>query len=296
MFHGSMVAIITPMQNDNSIDFANLEKLIEWHIENHTDAVVVLGTTGESATITPSERRKIISQVISQVNERIPVIVGTGSNSTIDTIDLTKDAMTLGADACLLVTPYYNKPTQHGLYLHYKTVADKVPLPLILYNVPSRTGCDLQPETIFKLAEITNIIGVKEATGDIGRIRQILEHCGERLDLYSGDDATALEFLRAGGKGVISVTANIAPQAMHDMCEAALEGDFKRAEEINNKLMQLHKNLFIESNPIPVKWALHEMGKVQTGIRLPLTMLSEGNRTRVNEALQFAGISTGALT
>lgn len=292
MFHGSMVALITPMKDDNSIDFNNLESLIEWHIENLTDAIVVLGTTGESATITQAERRNIIQRVVDQVSERVPVIVGSGSNSTTETIALTKDAMEIGADACLLVTPYYNKPTQQGLYLHYKTVANSVPLPQILYNVPSRTGCDLLPETIARLAETTNIIGVKEATGDISRVKTILEHCGDRLDLYSGDDATSLEFIKAGGKGVISVTANIAPREMHEMCKAALEANFKKAEEINNKLLSLHKDLFVESNPIPVKWALHEMGKVEAGIRLPLTLLSEKNRPTVNQALEFAGINT----
>lgn len=291
MFHGSMVAIITPMKDDNSIDFISLENLIEWHIKNLTDAFVILGTTGESATIIPSERRKIIQTAIDKVAGRVPVIVGTGTNSTSESMMLTKEAMEIGADACLLVTPYYNKPTQEGLYLHFKTIADSVPLPQILYNVPSRTGCDMLPETIVRLAGVSNIIGVKEATGDITRVQTILNACGDRLDLYSGDDASALEFLKAGGKGVVSVTANVAPKLMHDMCAAVFTGDLQMADRINDALMLLHKDLFIESNPIPVKWALHEMGMIQRGIRLPLTFLSERYQSMVSAAIAHAGVN-----
>jgi 4-hydroxy-tetrahydrodipicolinate synthase len=290
MFHGSMVALITPMFSDGTIDFNSLAELIEWHIANQTDALVIFGTTGESATVNFAERQDVLKRSIKQVAQRVPVIVGTGTNSTQSTIDLTRNAMELGADACLVVTPYYNKPPQEGLYQHFLAVAKAVPLPIILYNVPGRTGCDLLPETICRLNNVGNIIGVKEATGNIQRVKDILACSENKIDLYSGDDATSLEFILAGGRGVISVTANIAPKLMHDMCQAALHKDVALATELQNKLMPLHDRLFIEPNPIPVKWALHNMGKIADGIRLPLTGLASSYQQPVREAMQEAGL------
>lgn len=290
MFHGSMVALITPMREDKTIDFTSLEKLVEWHLASKTDALVILGTTGESATVNLDERTQILQRVVKQVSGRIPVIAGTGSNSTSETIKLTQDAMEIGVDACLLVTPYYNKPTQEGLYQHYNAVANAVAIPQILYNVPSRTGCDLLPETVNRLTNVTNIIGLKDATGDIARAKLILDACDNKIDLYSGDDATSLDFMLAGGKGVISVTANVAPREMHDMCAAVLTQNFETARSLHQKLMPLHTQLFIESNPIPVKWALHEMGRSPAGIRLPLTSLSKSYHDVVRQAMKQVGV------
>jgi 4-hydroxy-tetrahydrodipicolinate synthase len=290
MFHGSMVALVTPMREDGTIDEACLAQLVEFHIENGTDALVVVGTTGESATLDEEEHCRIIRQVVGLAGGRIPVIAGTGANSTREAIDLTRCAMQGGADACLLVTPYYNKPTQEGLYLHFKAVAEAVPIPQILYNVPGRTACDMSNDTVDRLADISNIVGIKDATGDMVRGRELIERCGSRIDIYSGDDATTLELMRLGGKGGISVTANVAPREMHEMCTAALDGDFERAEAINQRLMPLHKKLFVEANPIPVKWALHEMGLIPAGIRLPLTVLSEQYHETVRQAMKQAGV------
>jgi len=290
MFHGSMVALVTPMQPDGALDEAGLLALVEWHIEQGTDAIIAMGTTGESATLDHKEHCHVIRLVVDKAAGRIPVIAGTGANSTSEAIDLTRCAMEAGADACLLVTPYYNKPTQEGLYLHHKAVAEAVPVPQILYNVPGRTACDMLPATIARLADIPNIVGVKEATGDIGRAREILAACGDKIDLYSGDDATALDCILAGAKGDISVTANIAPKAMHEMCKAALAGDETRAREINAPLEGLHENLFLEANPIPVKWALTEMGKIQSGIRLPMTVFSDEYHSALRQAMQTAGV------
>lgn len=290
MFQGSMVALVTPMRADGTVDEDSLRKLVEFHIENGTDAIVAVGTTGESATLDEKEHCATIRSVVEQAAGRIPVIAGTGANCTREAIELTLCAMEAGADACLLVTPYYNKPTQEGLYLHYKAVAEAVPIPQILYNVPGRTACDLLPETVERLSTISNIVGIKEATGKLDRAQEILDRCGERMDLYSGDDATAMEVILMGGKGDISVTANVAPKQMHAMCEAALAGDRARASAINEVLMPLHKNLFVESNPIPVKWALYEMGLIPAGIRLPLTFLSEKHHATVRQAMQQAGV------
>jgi 4-hydroxy-tetrahydrodipicolinate synthase len=290
MFRGSMVALVTPMTDDGAIDEAALEALVEFHLENGTDAIVAVGTTGESATLDEEEHCFVIRRVVSIVNGRIPVIAGTGSNSTREAIELTECARQAGADACLLVTPYYNKPTQEGLFLHHKAVAEAVDIPQILYNVPGRTAVDMQPATVARLASIPNIIGIKEATGDIRRAQDIMAACDADFDLYSGDDATAMDFILAGGHGVISVTANVAPKAMHDMCIAAIAGDEKTGRKINDTLMRLHQDLFVEANPIPVKWALFEMGKIGPGIRLPLTVLSEGNQQMVKEALVKAGV------
>ncbi len=290
MFHGSMVALVTPMGADGSVDEASLRGLVEFHIENGTDGIVAVGTTGESATLDEKEHCALIRQVVDQVNGRIPVIAGTGANCTREALDLTRCAMEAGADACLLVTPYYNKPTQEGLYLHFKKVAESVPIPQILYNVPSRTACDMLPDTVVRLSEISNIVGIKEATGDVSRVREILERCGDRLDVYSGDDATAMALMLAGGKGNISVTANVAPRAMHDLCAAAQRGDREQAESINRRLEPLHRQLFLESNPIPVKWAVHAMGLIPAGIRLPLTPLSPEYHEPLRDAMRIAGI------
>jgi 4-hydroxy-tetrahydrodipicolinate synthase len=285
-----MVALVTPMFEDGSLDEAALRALIDFHVENGTQAIVAVGTTGESATLDFEEHCEVVRITVDQVKGRLPVIAGTGSNSTREAIELTRRAEQDGADACLLVTPYYNKPTQEGLFLHYKAVADAVPIPQILYNVPGRTACDMQAETVERLSHIPNIVGIKEATADMGRARDILERCGDRLDLYSGDDATCLELMLLGGKGVISVTTNVVPKAMSDMCAAALAGEGGPAKEINERLMGLHTKLFVEANPIPVKWALQEMGLIKSGIRLPLTALSPTYHDTVREAMRQAGV------
>ncbi len=290
MFHGSMVALVTPMEDGGAIDWPALDDLIEFHIDQGTDAIVAVGTTGESATLDFDEHCQVIKATVDRVNGRIPVIAGTGANSTSEAIELTRCALEHGADAALLVTPYYNKPTQEGLYRHFRLIAESVPLPQILYNVPGRTACDMLPETVARLADVPNIIGIKEATGSLERMREILDRCGDRLDLYSGDDATGLEFLLAGGKGVISVTTNVAPAAMAEMCAAAAAGEAEKAREINDRLALLHERLFLESNPIPVKWAVQQLGLIQGGIRLPLTPLSEQFHAPLREAMAQAGV------
>lgn len=292
MFTGSMVALVTPMTADGSLDREALDRLVEFHIENETDAIVTVGTTGESATLDEKEHCATIRHVVEAARGRIPIIAGTGSNSTKEAINLTRCAKEAGADACLLVAPYYNKPTQEGLYLHYKSIAEAVPIAQILYNVPGRTVCDLLPETVQRLAEISNIVGIKEATGDMGRAKEILERCGDKIDLYSGDDATAMELILLGGKGDVSVTANVAPKQMHQMCTAARNGHLIEAQQINESLLALHKSLFLEANPIPVKWALLEMGLIGPGIRLPMTPLSEQYHQSVRLALEKANITT----
>jgi len=288
MFSGSMVALVTPMHTDGRVDQVSLEKLVEFHIENGTDAIVAMGTTGESATLNEKEHCQVIKQVVEFADNRIPIIAGTGANSTTEAIELTQCAMSAGADACLLVTPYYNKPTQEGLYQHYKKIADSVAIPQILYNVPGRTAVDMLPETVARLADVANIVGIKEATGDMERAQQILALCGDKLDLYSGDDATAMDWILAGARGDISVTANIAPKAMHEMCTAALAGDRNTASAINKRLLALHNKLFVESNPIPVKWALYDMGLIPEGIRLPLTVLDKQYHDIVRDAVKQA--------
>lgn len=290
MFQGSLVALVTPMNADNTVDKKALHDLVEWHINSKTDGLVVVGTTGEAATLSIDEQTDIITSVVKQVAGRIPVIAGTGTNSTQSTLLLTQNAKKSGANACLIVTPYYNKPTQQGLYAHYKTIADQVDIPIILYNVPGRTACDLLPETVAKLAKLPHIIGIKEATGKVERAQAILSQCGKDFAIYSGDDATGLDLILQGAKGVISVTANVAPQKMHDMCAAALTGNIVLAEKINRDLMPLHQKLFLESNPIPTKWALHEMGKIQVGIRLPLSPLDPKFHADLKKALHAAGI------
>lgn len=275
MFKGSMVAIATPMNEDGSLDFDSLEKLIEFHIMNKTDAIVSVGTTGESATLDFDEHSQVIQATIKFVNKRIPVIAGTGANSTSEAIELTKKSKELGADACLLVTPYYNKPSQDGLYYHFLKIADEVNIPQILYNVPSRTAVDMQPSTVFKLSGHANIVGIKEASGSPERSKELLDKCSQNMSIFSGDDKTSMKDLVLGFQGNISVTANVAPLQMHEMCRYAINGENEKAKKINNKLDALHDNLFLESNPVPVKWALHRMGLIKKGIRLPLTWMNK---------------------
>ena len=288
MIQGSIVALVTPMTEAGALDVASLHKLVEFHIEQGTDAIVAVGTTGESATLDEGEHCEVIRRVLEQVAGRIPVIAGTGANSTSEAINLTRRAKELGADACLLVTPYYNKPTQEGLFLHHQAIAEAVDIPQILYNVPGRTACDLLPATAARLSHIPNIVGIKEATGDLQRLHDILRLSRPGFVLYSGDDATACEFCLQGGKGVISVSANVAPKLMHQMCVAALAGDRATAATIDAKLQGLHRDLFIESNPIPVKWAVQQMGLIGRGIRLPLTWLSGACQGAVLEAMRQA--------
>lgn len=290
MFSGSMVALVTPMRADGSVDSDSLRKLVEFHIDSGTDAIVAVGTTGESATLDVEEHCDVIRQIVEQVNGRIPVIAGTGANSTTEAIELTEYARDLGVAAVLLVTPYYNRPTQQGLYLHFKTIAEAVDIPQILYNVPSRTACDLLPETVGRLSKIKNIIGIKEATGDVRRVQLIKDLVDDDFEIYTGEDGNTVDFILAGGRGVISVTANVAPKLMHEMCVAAIAGDADKARLINDKLAALHQYLFSESNPIPVKWALHEMGLIPEGIRLPMTVLSEQFHQPVRDALAAAGV------
>ncbi|MBD1552782.1 4-hydroxy-tetrahydrodipicolinate synthase [Pseudomonas typographi] len=290
MYTGSMVALVTPMDAQGRLDWGSLEKLVDFHLNNGTDAIVAVGTTGESATLDVSEHIDVIRRVVQQVNKRIPVIAGTGANSTREAVELTENAKKAGADACLLVTPYYNRPTQEGLFLHFKHIAEAVAIPQILYNVPGRTACDMQADTVARLAKVPNIIGVKEATGDMERAQQILDRTDGDFILLSGDDPTAVELILLGGKGNISVTANVAPREVADLCAAAIKGDATTARAINDKLMPLHKNLFIEANPIPVKWALHEMGLMPEGIRLPLTWLSDACHEPLRQALRQSGV------
>ncbi|HHX35486.1 MAG TPA: 4-hydroxy-tetrahydrodipicolinate synthase [Gammaproteobacteria bacterium] len=290
MISGSMVAIVTPMDAQGALDWQALTKLVDFHLQEGTSALVVVGTTGESATLNVEEHVEVIRRVVEQANGRIPVIAGTGANCTREAVALTRNAHKVGADACLLVTPYYNKPTQEGLYQHFKHIAEAVDIPQILYNVPGRTVCDMLADTVVRLAEIDNIVGIKEATGDIARAKDIIARVPSDFYVYSGDDATAYELMLAGGKGNISVTANIAPRAMQDLCQAAMAGDAETAKAMNDKLMPLHTNLFLEANPIPVKWALYEMGMIQQGIRLPLTWFSEKYHDTLRQAMRQSGI------
>jgi 4-hydroxy-tetrahydrodipicolinate synthase len=285
-----MVAIVTPMKMDGQIDKEALRQLVEYHINNQTSAIIAVGTTGESATLDHQEHIEVIRLVIEQAAGRIPVIAGTGSNSTTEAIELTQQAYQAGASACLIVTPYYNKPTQEGLYQHYRKLAETVPVPQILYNVPGRTACDMLPETVKRLAGIDNIIGIKEAVGDLARMDALVKFASDKFSIFSGDDATSLQLLLKGGKGVISVTANVAPKMMQTMCQAALAGDIATAETINQRLMGLHTGLFVEPNPVPVKWALHTLGLIDGGIRLPLLPLSAQHHETIKRALQQAQI------
>ena len=290
MIQGSQVALVTPMESDGSVDWDSLRGLIEFHLREGTDAIVSVGTTGESATLDEEEHCEVIRFTVETVAGRVPVIAGTGANSTKEAIHWTQKAKDVGADACLLVTPYYNKPTQEGLYLHHRAIAEAVDIPQILYNVPGRTGCDMLPDTVVRLSKIPNIIGLKEATGDLARAKEILERVDPGFLLYSGDDATSGAFCLMGGHGVISVTANVAPRKMHELCAAARRGDKAAVEAIDVTLQGLHRDLFVESNPIPVKWALAEMGLIHEGIRLPLTWLLPAYHDVVRAAMRQAGV------
>lgn len=290
MIQGSMVALVTPMNTDNSLDWSSLHKLVDWHLEQGTHGIVAVGTTGESATLDVEEHLEVIRRIVDQVNGRIPVIAGTGANATSEAVELTQAAKDAGADACLLVAPYYNKPTQEGLFLHHQHIAREVAIPQILYNVPGRTGVDMRPETILRLAEVDHIVGVKEATGEMERVRLLVERAPADFAVVSGDDATAVELILLGGRGDISVTANVVPRAIAQMCELALAGKAEEARAINNKLLPLHDAMFIESNPIPVKWAVEQLGLIKSGIRLPMTPLSAQYHSQVRNALQTAGL------
>lgn len=290
MLQGSLVAIVTPMLDDGSLDIQALRSLIDYHIEQKSDGIVVVGTTGESPTVDFDEHALLIKTTVEHSAGRIPVIAGTGANSTSEAIDLTRKAKELGADACLLVTPYYNKPTQEGLYQHFQAIAAAVDIPQILYNVPGRTGCDLQNDTVLRLAKIKNIVGIKDATGNIERGTDLILRAPEEFAIYSGDDASSLALLLLGGHGVISVTANAAPKLMHDMCTAALTGNIQAARSANAKLFALHQKLFVEANPIPVKWVLQQMGLIQGGIRLPLVPLSPQFHDTLRSAMKQAAI------
>ncbi|GJI94296.1 4-hydroxy-tetrahydrodipicolinate synthase [Duganella vulcania] len=290
MIKGSIVAIVTPMNADGSLDFEGLNQLIDWHIAEGTDSIVIAGTTGESATVSVEEHCALIKATVAHAKGRIPIIAGAGANSTAEAIKLTRFAKEAGADATLQVVPYYNRPTQEGMYQHFKAIAEAVDLPVILYNVPGRTVADMSNETILRLAQIPNIVGVKDATGNIGRGYDLLRLAPKSFAVYSGDDPTAMALMLAGGAGNISVTANVAPRDMADMCEAAIAGNIAKAVELNNKMFPLHQKLFIEPNPVPVKWALAEMGKMPAGIRLPLVPLAAECHDAVRAALREAGV------
>jgi 4-hydroxy-tetrahydrodipicolinate synthase len=290
MIQGSIVAIVTPMQADGSLDLPCLRKLIDWHIAEGSDGIVIVGTTGESPTVSVEEHCELIKVAVEHTARRIPIIAGTGGNSTAEAIELTRYAKKAGADASLQVVPYYNRPTQEGIFQHFKTIAESVGLPLILYNVPGRTVADMSNDTILRLAQVTGIVGVKEATGNIARGTDLIRLAPESFAIYSGDDPTAMALMLCGAKGNISVTANVAPRGMHELCAAALSGNVRQAVEINNRLLPLHNKLFIEPNPVPVKWAMMEMGLIPSGIRLPLVPLSDQYRNEIREALHESGV------
>ena len=291
MLQGSMVAIVTPMFEDGGLDLNALRELIDWHVDAGTDGIVIVGTTGESPTVDVDEHCLLIQTTVEQVAGRVAVIAGTGANSTSEAIQLTAKAKALGVDACLLVTPYYNKPSQEGLYQHFSAVAAAVNIAQILYNVPSRTGCDMSNDTVLRLAKVKNIVGIKDATGGIERGTDLLLRSPKDFAVYSGDDATGAALMLLGGHGVISVTANVVPKLMHDMCKAAMSGDIKTAREINAQLFGLHQKLFIEPNPVPVKWLLQQMGLIKTGIRLPMVNLSAQYHDALRAAMRQAGIN-----
>jgi 4-hydroxy-tetrahydrodipicolinate synthase len=291
MLKGSLVAIVTPMQDDGRIDLARFKSLIDFHVAEGTDGIVVVGTTGESPTVNFDEHKDLIRKAVEYAAGRVPIVAGTGANSTAEAIELTQSAKSAGAAACLSVVPYYNKPSQEGLYRHFRAVAEAVDIPLILYNVPGRTVADLSNETTLRLAQVPNIVGIKDATGNIERGTDLINRVPESFAVYSGDDASGIALMLLGGHGVISVTANVAPRLMHELCVAALAGDARRAREINARLLGLHQKLFVEANPIPVKWAVAQMGLIGNGIRLPLTPLAAQFHDTVREAMRQAGIS-----
>ncbi|WP_308570346.1 4-hydroxy-tetrahydrodipicolinate synthase [uncultured Haemophilus sp.] len=291
LFSGSIVALITPMDGHGEVDFQTLEKLVNFHIEAGTDAIVSVGTTGESATLSIDENVKVVKKTVEFAKGRIPVIAGAGANATSEAIIMTKLLHDSGVAGCLSVVPYYNKPTQEGMYQHFKAIAECTDLPQLLYNVPGRTGSDMQPETVARLAEISNIVGIKEATGDVSRIQKIKQLAGNEFIVLSGDDATGLQAMQLGAEGVISVTNNLAAKDMAEMCHLARNGKFAEAEVINQRLARLHHDLFLEGNPIPVKWAAYRLGLIPVpNLRLPLTLLSEGAQVKVEEALKIAGL------
>jgi 4-hydroxy-tetrahydrodipicolinate synthase len=289
MITGSIVALVTPMTAEGALDFTALSSLVEWHVQSGTGAIVAVGTTGESATLDVDEHLQVIRHVIKVAAGRIPVIAGTGANSTAEAIAWTDAARIAGADACLLVTPYYNKPSQRGLFEHHKLIAEKVDIPQILYNVPGRTACDMLPETVYRLAEIPNIVGIKEATGDLARGKALIANCPKDFAIYSGDDATALELILLGAKGNISVTANVIPAVMARICTLGLAGKAEEARKLNASIERLHKDLFLESNPVPVKWALMEMGRIGRGIRLPLVEFDPQFHDQLRKTLKETG-------
>jgi len=295
MINGSLVAIVTPMLEDGRLDIARFKSLIDWHVSEGTDGIVVVGTSGESPTVDFDEHKELIRIAVQHSRGRIPVIAGTGGNSTAEAIELTASAKENGATACLSVVPYYNKPTQEGLYRHFRKIAETVDLPMIVYNVPGRTVADLANDTTLRLAQVPGIIGIKDATADIERGTDLVKRAPRNFAIYSGDDAAALALILLGGHGVISVTANVAPKLMHQMCAAALVGDVKKARELNLRLFALHQRLFVEANPIPVKWALAEMGMIEHGLRLPMSPLAEKFHQTVREALHEAGIALPGL-
>jgi 4-hydroxy-tetrahydrodipicolinate synthase len=290
MIKGSIVALVTPMHADGSLDLPSLRQLIDWHIAEGTDAIVIVGTTGESATVSVEEHCDLIKLAVEHSAKRVPIIAGTGGNSTAEAIKLTQYAKDVGADAALVVVPYYNRPTQEGMYRHFKAIAEAVDLPIILYNVPGRTVADMSNDTVLRLAQIPNIVGIKDATGNVGRGIELLRDKPAGFAVYSGDDPTAMALMFCGAAGNISVTANVAPRAMHELCVAAMKGDTAKAVEINNRLIPLHAKLFVEPNPVPVKWALAEMGKMPAGLRLPLAPLGESFHATVRGALVDAGV------
>ncbi len=289
MIQGSLVALATPMFADGGLDWEALYKLLDWHVEQGTHGLVIAGTTGEASTLDMDEHCELLRRAVEHVAGRLPVIAGTGANSTSEALELTQAAKAAGADACLLVTPYYNKPTQEGLYLHFRKLAESVEIPQILYNVPGRTACDMLNETVERLVDVPNIVGIKDATGNLERGRDLIQRVGNKIAVYSGDDGTAPELILMGGKGNISVTANVVPATMARLCELALAGNAEEARAIQDKLVPLHKMMFIEANPIPAKWALYEMGLIGEGIRLPMTPLSEQFRAPLRDALGAAG-------
>ena len=289
MLSGSLVAIVTPMLADGALDLPRLKSLIDWHVAEGTDGIVIVGTTGESPTVDVEEHCKLIEAAVQYAAKRVPVIAGTGGNSTREAIALTQFARKAGAAYALSVVPYYNKPTQEGLYRHFKAIAESTDIPLILYNVPSRTVADLANDTVVRLSQVRNIVGIKEATGSVERVQDLMKRVRKDFLVFSGDDATCLSYMLLGGHGVISVTANVAPRLMHEMCVAARAGNSAQAITINNRLLGLHKNLFLESNPIPVKWALGRMGRIAEGIRLPLTPFTAPHHETLAASLREAG-------
>jgi 4-hydroxy-tetrahydrodipicolinate synthase len=295
MITGSLVAIVTPMQEDGRLDMARFRALIDWHVAEGTDGIVVVGTTGESPTVDFDEHKELIRVAVDHAKGRIPIVAGTGGNSTAEAIELTESAKKAGATACLSVVPYYNKPAQEGLYLHFRKIAETVDLPMVVYNVPGRTVADLANDTVLRLAQVPGVIGIKDATANLERGTDLIKRLPRNFAIYSGDDATALALILLGGHGTISVTANVAPRLMHEMCAAALVGDVKKAREINLRLLGLHQKLFVEANPIPVKWALAQMGRIEAGLRLPMTPLAEKFHGTVREAMAEAGITIAGL-